>query len=326
MKYPLVSIITPCYNGEEFVGRFLDSVLAQTYTNIELIIINDGSTDKTEEIILSYQEKMEDRGIQLIYLYEENKGQAAALNLGLKIFNGSYLTWPDSDDTLMRQSIEKKVNFLEKNKDYGMVRTNALIYNEKLNKTIRLSDSKYRFNEYIFEDLFLEKTFVSCGCYMIKADLFYQCYPKRVIFESREGQNYQMLLPTSSKSKCGFIDENLYCIVAREDSHSRITKTFDQHLKRLKNLRIILDEVFDISNCNKIDSKLKADIYYAQKKLELSYRFHNKECFYKEYSFLKQNNQLDTKNFLLNLGIKCKFIKFLLKISKMIIKKLKGIK
>ena len=130
MKQPLVSIITPCYNGEEFVGRFLDSVLVQTYTNIELIIINDGSTDKTEEIILSYQEKMKDRGIKFIYFYQENKGQASALNHGLRIFKGDYLTWPDSDDILHENHIIRKVQFLERNIEIGLVISKCRILKE----------------------------------------------------------------------------------------------------------------------------------------------------------------------------------------------------
>lgn len=65
---PLVSLITPCYNGEKYLERFLDSVLAQTYDNIEFILVNDGSTDDTEKIALSYQEKFADRGYIYIYI------------------------------------------------------------------------------------------------------------------------------------------------------------------------------------------------------------------------------------------------------------------
>ena len=60
---PLVSVITPCYNGEKFLHRFLDSVLNQTYTNVEFIFINDGSFDKTEEIVFSYKERLKSKGI-----------------------------------------------------------------------------------------------------------------------------------------------------------------------------------------------------------------------------------------------------------------------
>ena len=120
MTKPLVSIITPCYNGEAFLKRYFESILNQTYPNLELIFINDGSTDRTEEIALSYRERLEKRGITYIYEKQENAGQAAALNRGLKLFKGEYLTWPDSDDVMTKDSIEKKVHFLEKNPKYEM--------------------------------------------------------------------------------------------------------------------------------------------------------------------------------------------------------------
>ena len=72
----LVSIITPCYNGEKHVHRLLESVLNQTYTNIELILVDDGSTDETKKIVLSYQEKFTEKKLKLNYIYQENKGLA----------------------------------------------------------------------------------------------------------------------------------------------------------------------------------------------------------------------------------------------------------
>ena len=67
---PLVTIITPCYNGEAFLDKYFASILAQTYDRLELIFVNDGSTDRTEEIALSYRQALEDRGIVFKYLYQ----------------------------------------------------------------------------------------------------------------------------------------------------------------------------------------------------------------------------------------------------------------
>ena len=121
MSKPLVSIITPCYNGEKYICNFLDSVLLQTYPSIELILIDDGSTDETKSIIESKKCSFEEKGYKLVYLYQENRGQAAAVNLGLKIFNGEFLMWVDSDDILYEDNISKKVQFLEGNPDCGFV-------------------------------------------------------------------------------------------------------------------------------------------------------------------------------------------------------------
>ena len=110
MKQPLVSIITPCYNGEPYLDQYFDSILKQTYQHLELIFVDDGSTDRTSEIAENYREKLEYRGIRYILLKQENRGQASALNHGLKYFTGEYLTWPDSDDVMTPECIEEKVS------------------------------------------------------------------------------------------------------------------------------------------------------------------------------------------------------------------------
>ena len=89
MNYPLTSIIAPCYNGESYIRRFLDSILAQTYPAIELILINDGSTDRTDQIIKSYLDKFKSKNIYLNYIIVANAGIGAAINLGLKHIRGS---------------------------------------------------------------------------------------------------------------------------------------------------------------------------------------------------------------------------------------------
>ena len=104
---PLVSVVTPCYNGEKYISRFLDSVINQTYDNVEVILVNDGSIDKTEEIALNYKSKFEKRGYKYIYIYQKNAGQAAAINQGLKVLQGKYLIWPDSDDILDKNALYK---------------------------------------------------------------------------------------------------------------------------------------------------------------------------------------------------------------------------
>ena len=85
---PLVSIIIPVYNGSDFLRQAVNSALGQTYTNIEVIIVNDGSNDngKTEEVALSY-------GKRVRYLCKENGGVASALNFGISQMKGEYFSW-----------------------------------------------------------------------------------------------------------------------------------------------------------------------------------------------------------------------------------------
>ena len=94
----LVSIITPCFNGEKLIFRLLDSVLKQDYQQIEMIVVDDGSMDKSKDVILSYVDKFTNRGYKLCYLYQNNSGQASAINKALPLVKGEFIAWPDCDD------------------------------------------------------------------------------------------------------------------------------------------------------------------------------------------------------------------------------------
>jgi len=115
---PLVSIVIPLDNGEKYLAECLDSVFAQTYPNWELVIINDGSSDGTENVILRYQDK------RIKYLPNHtNKGIIFSLNRGLQESNGVYIARLDADDVALPSRIEKQVEFLTKNPEYVMCGT-----------------------------------------------------------------------------------------------------------------------------------------------------------------------------------------------------------
>ncbi|WHZ55737.1 glycosyltransferase family 2 protein [Metabacillus hrfriensis] len=99
---PKVSVVVPVYNCENYISNCLESILNQTYTNIEIIIINDGSSDKSEEIISEYKEKDN----RIIYVYQENNGPSEARNKGILTSTGKYLVFIDSDDTVDKRYIE----------------------------------------------------------------------------------------------------------------------------------------------------------------------------------------------------------------------------
>ncbi|WP_328257513.1 glycosyltransferase family 2 protein [Priestia megaterium] len=112
MLEPLVSVIIPVYNVEKYLKRCLDSVVGQTYKNLEIVIINDGSTDHSLEIA----EKYRDKDNRIVLLSQENRGQANARNNGLSICQGKYVMFVDSDDWLNLDCVKKCVNTAIKNK------------------------------------------------------------------------------------------------------------------------------------------------------------------------------------------------------------------
>lgn len=107
-----ISIITPMYNGEKYVSQTIESVLAQTYKDWEMIIVNDGSIDNSAEIVRKYTEK--DNRVKLIQ--QKNGGSASARNNALRNAKGRYICFLDSDDLLSPYFLEKQINFLIQNK------------------------------------------------------------------------------------------------------------------------------------------------------------------------------------------------------------------
>lgn len=112
MNTPRVSIVIPVYNGADYLREAIDSALAQTYRNVEVIVVNDGSVDgrRTEEIALSY-------GTALRYFAKSNGGVASALNLGIKEMSGEYFSWLSHDDVYYPDKIAKQIELL---RDGGM--------------------------------------------------------------------------------------------------------------------------------------------------------------------------------------------------------------
>lgn len=248
MRTPLVTILTPCYNGETYLPRFFDGILNQTYAPLQLILVNDGSTDRTETVVKEFKAKLEQKGIKLVYLRQENQGQSAAVNLGLKKITGEYLTWPDSDDILPPTSIEEKVDFLENHAEYGFVRTDALFFDEnKLTKPMRTLDrhSPKRKDEDIFDRLLFEQNLYSMsGTYMVRTNVLDAVIRDREIFCSRGGQNWQLQLPITYAYKGGYIDKPLYYCVVRKNSHSRQIKSNEmaEQWQRYDTLKEIIHE------------------------------------------------------------------------------------
>jgi glycosyltransferase involved in cell wall biosynthesis len=135
---PLVSIVIPVYNGSNYVREAIDSALSQTYKNIEVIIVNDGSTDDSEKIIKSY-------GNRIRYFKKENGGASTALNLGIQKMKGEYFSWLSHDDMYYSDKIEKQIAALRKlSKDK---RDKTILYSN----WILIDKNSKRFDEFRIE-------------------------------------------------------------------------------------------------------------------------------------------------------------------------------
>lgn len=115
---PLVSIVLPVFNAAPYLEESLNSIICQTYKNLEIIVIDDGSTDESQDIIRRYQ----DNRIRL-YIHEDNQGLISTLNEGIERAQGKYIARMDADDVALSRRIEKQVAFLENNPEVGILGT-----------------------------------------------------------------------------------------------------------------------------------------------------------------------------------------------------------
>jgi len=126
-RMPLVSVIMPAFNCAKYIGEAIESILSQTFTDFEFIIIDDGSKDETHNLLLGYVEK--DTRIRLIR-NEKNLGIATSFNKGLRIAKGKYIARMDADDISMPSRFEQQIAFLFKHPSVGVLGTTAKVINE----------------------------------------------------------------------------------------------------------------------------------------------------------------------------------------------------
>lgn len=239
----LVSIITPCYNGEKYVHRLLDSILIQDYPLIEMFVIDDGSTDKTKNIIEAYIPKFQNKGYSLSYIYQENAGQASALNRGLKLIKGEFLIWPDSDDYYCSdKAISTFVEtFRNLDNSYGMVRCQGYNVDEETLDVIS-ERNHHIHSEQLFEAYFYGKENIGGpGLLMIRMVAFDNVVKNRNIYVKRHPQNMQMVFPITYSYKTYTTKERLHNILCRKESHSHKKKSYKEQIEDINGFEAIRD-------------------------------------------------------------------------------------
>lgn len=143
MHAPLVSIIIPTFNYGKFIGETLQCLRNQDYQNFEIIIVDDGSTDNTKEIVAKFVEL----DARIKYFYQINSGPSVARNLGLKQANGEFIQFLDADDLLSNNKISLQVKFLTENLNIDISYTSAFYFKdgcvEKLYQSLDLSQNSW---------------------------------------------------------------------------------------------------------------------------------------------------------------------------------------
>ena len=181
MKKPKVSIIIPVYNGKEYMKEAIDSALAQTYDNLEILVINDGSNDggMTDKIAKSYGNKIK-------YIKKENGGVSTALNLALKEMTGDYFSWLSHDDYYYPEKVEKEIIFLNEN---NLLNERVILYSDYdlMNENGKVTD------------------------HSVKDHQMLEQKPEYALLRGTVN-GLTLLIPKKAFKECGNFDESLRCV------------------------------------------------------------------------------------------------------------------
>lgn len=155
----LVSIITPCYNAEKFINGYVEKIKQQTYRPIQLIFVNDGSNDSTEQKIMDRKTALEADGFHVTYIYQNNAGVGAAVNTGLKYIQGAFFAWCDVDCYYDSCFVSKMAGVLQQDSKLNIVRCDGAYVDQhsgritkKYSEGYRTEQAGYRFEDSVLED------------------------------------------------------------------------------------------------------------------------------------------------------------------------------
>lgn len=237
MNKPLVSVLIPAYNAEKFVKEALDSAISQTYPNIEVIIVNDGSTDGTAEAVKPY---LKDKNV--IYFKQPNGGISKARNKGFELSHGDYITFLDADDIYAVSKVEKEVDFLESHPDYGVAYCRVLsFYDEEPEK-------KYGYGRTmpsgdIFRDL-LRHQFINPGSVMMRREVFASENGFNPDFRDAEDWDLWRRLSYNGV-KFGYVDQPLHYNRISKGSLSRFQNQVKMKTMNLRSFRELFARMTD---------------------------------------------------------------------------------
>lgn len=163
---PLVSVVIPAYRVAEFIGEAVGSVLAQTFSDYEIVVVNDGSPDTSEleRVLASYQGK-------IVYVKQENKGVSAARNTGIRAARGSFIAFLDGDDVWEPNYLEIQLSHLQNHPTSDVVYSDAVLFGDPLTEGKKFSEFCPSDGEVSFENLIAEKCNVMLSGSVVKKEM-----------------------------------------------------------------------------------------------------------------------------------------------------------
>ncbi len=226
----MISVIIPSYNRAKTIERAINSVLSQTYSNLELIIVDDCSTDNTKEIV----KKIKDSRVRY-YCFKENKGACAARNYGVSVSKGDYIAFQDSDDEWVLSKLEKQLECMNSLK-VDVVFSTINLYNTKGNFIKNIPNNMK--SCFVSQEKLLEKSIIGTPSILLKREVF-------DFFQFDEDlprlQDWEFSLKISSKYKIYYLENILVKSYVQDNSISKnsenglfaIDKIYNQYKQKI---------------------------------------------------------------------------------------------
>lgn len=292
-KDPKVTVLMPVYNGEKYLREAIDSILNQTFTDFEFLIVDDGSTDNSVEIINSYQ----DSRINLVK-NDKNEGLVYSLNRGLSLAKGEYIARMDCDDISLPERLKKQIDFLDSNSEIAVVGTWVKVINEKEEtqtiwhyplKPLEIEWSLYFYCPLAHPSAIFRKNII----------LAYDGYSQEIA----DAEDYDLWLRLAKENLLSNINDIL--LLYRQHDFN-ITKT---HQNRQIAASLINQRQIEELLLEKIDHQMSFDLFYqnnqtyqqAKNNSLLTYKIY--QCFQQKHHLTESENQYlkqDTANKIYN--------------------------
>ncbi|MEI6019623.1 MAG: glycosyltransferase [Bacteroidota bacterium] len=223
---PFISVLLPVYNAEKYLAESIQSILNQTYTHFELLILNDGSTDRSEEIALSFKDE------RILYVKHANCGLATTLNKGLALAKGDYIARQDNDDISLPERFEKQLAFISSHPNTVLLGTAAEIideaghtsdrYHQHPINNIELKWALLFNNPFVHSSvMFNKEKAMACGAYSVDASYF---------------EDYHLW---SRLAQIGELANLSECLLKYREVNSGMSKSTQDYTQRVKNQSLL---------------------------------------------------------------------------------------
>ena len=248
-----ISVVLTCYNGARWINKAIESVLAQTYDDFQLVFIDDGSRDNSKEIMTSYL--CDER---VLYIYQENRGFSAAVNRGIKESSGNLISFIGQDDLWMPNKLELQVKYLSEHKDVDLVHSNycSIDYEGRIGKVRDIKVPNFSSKKKMVEQLFLYN-FIGFETVLVKR----KCFKNVGFFDERmvAFSDHDMWMRVMGSFDIGYLDQPL---VKKRQHKLQLSRVRTEAV--LKDEFLMVEKTVDLYPfLKRVERKKLASLYYV---------------------------------------------------------------